>query len=112
MKFTGIDLPDGERMKTVSEYGYKYLGVLEFDDVLNDEMKVKLKVQSGKNTVRAIISWAVSVMRYGAGIINWTKGQLETLDRKTRKLLTVYGMFHPCSDVDRTSIPHQCGYPL
>ena len=55
---------------------------------------------SGKNTVMTINTWAVSVMHYGAGIINWTKGELEKLDRKTRKLLTVYGMFHPCRDVD------------
>lgn len=49
VEFVGKDLPDGERMKTVSEDGYKYLGVLELDGVLNDEMKVKLK---GKNIRR------------------------------------------------------------
>ena len=27
---------------------------------------------SGKNTVMAINTWAVSIMAYGAGIINWT----------------------------------------
>ena len=48
MEFVGIDLPDGEKMKTVLEDGYKYLEVPELDGVLNDEnndpmMKVKLK---------------------------------------------------------------------
>ena len=43
MEFVGLDLPDGERMKIVLEEGYKYLGVLELDGVLNDDMKVKLK---------------------------------------------------------------------
>ena len=42
VEFVGIDLPDGERMKTVLEEGYKYWGILELDSVLN-EMKVKLK---------------------------------------------------------------------
>ena len=43
MEFVGMDLADGEKMKTVLEDGYKYLGVLEMDDVLNDEMNVQLK---------------------------------------------------------------------
>ena len=29
VKFEGVDLPDGCRMKTVEEKGYKYLGILE-----------------------------------------------------------------------------------
>ena len=43
VKFVEIDIPDGERMKTVAEDGYKYLGVHKLDGVLNDEVKVKLK---------------------------------------------------------------------
>ena len=39
--------------------------------------------------------WAVSVLRYGAGIINWSKEELENMDRKTRKRMTIYGMLHP-----------------
>ena len=34
----GIELPDGERMKEVDEEGYKYLGVLQLDKVLNNDM--------------------------------------------------------------------------
>ena len=37
---------------------------------------------SGKNTVMAINTWTVSIMAYGAGIINWTKIELEKLDKK------------------------------
>ena len=41
------------------------------------------------------------MIRYGAGIIGWTKAILQALDRKTRKMLTIYGAHHPKADVDR-----------
>ena len=56
---------------------------------------------NGVNTITAINSRAVSVVRYGALIIKWRKEDLEKMDRKMRKLLTVYRAFHPQSDVDR-----------
>ena len=43
---------------------------------------------NGGNIISAINSRAVSMIRYGAGIINWTKMELEELDLKTRKLMT------------------------
>ena len=54
-----------------------------------------------KNKINAINTWAVSVLRYGAGIIRWTKEELKSLDRMTRKVLTMNGAFHPKSDIDR-----------
>ena len=56
---------------------------------------------NGGNVISAINSRAVAVVRYGAGIIKWTKLELEELDRKTRKLMTIYGAHHPTVDVDR-----------
>ena len=40
-------------------------------------------------------------MRYGAGIIDWTKDELRQIDRKTRKLLTIHRALQPQADVDR-----------
>jgi len=45
---------------------------------------------SAKNKIQAIGSLAVPVLRYSFGIVNW-RPELQKLDRKTRKLLTVYG---------------------
>ena len=56
---------------------------------------------NGGNIISAINSRAVSIFRYGAGIIKWTKNELEELDRKTRKLMSMYGAQHPKADVDR-----------
>ena len=50
---------------------------------------------NGGNIISGINSRAVSFVRYGAGIIKWTKNELEELDRKTRKLMTMYGAQHP-----------------
>ena len=61
---------------------------------------LKSKLNAG-NVVSAINSKAVSLIRYGAGILNWTKNEVRNLDRKTRKLMTTYRALHPQADVDR-----------
>ena len=37
--YDGINLPDGEKMKSVNEEGYKYLGIVELDGIKEKEMK-------------------------------------------------------------------------
>ena len=88
--------------------------MLEADHVLHDESKERLKKEyirrvkkclksklNGGNMVKAINTWAVSLMRYSSGIVEWTKADLDVTDRKTRKLMTMYGMLHPLSNVSR-----------
>ena len=48
-----------------------------------------------------IILIMIMIFRYGAGIISWRESELKSIDRKTRKYLTMYGAMHPKSDVDR-----------
>ena len=62
--------------------------------------KLKSKLNGG-NFVSAINSRAVSTVRYGTGIISWTKMELEELDQRTRRLMTMYGEHHPKVDVER-----------
>ena len=41
-------------------------------------LKLVLKSKlNGKNKINAINTWAASVLRYGAGIIRWTKEELK-----------------------------------
>ena len=40
-------------------------------------------------------------MRYGAGTVKWTKSELNEIDRKTRKVMTLNKELHPRSYVDR-----------
>ena len=44
-----------------------------------------------------------------AGIVEWNKEELDTLDRKTRKRLTTYGDFHPKSDADSLYVERSKG---
>ena len=49
----------------------------------------------------------VPVVRYTAGIIDWTQTELEDLDRKARKLMSAHDALHPQSDVDKLYLPRQ-----
>ena len=64
---------------------------------------------NGGNAVNAMNSRAVSIIRYSAGIVEWTKDELRKLDRKTRKLLTINRAFHPQADVDRLYLKRATG---
>ena len=55
---------------------------------------------SAKNKMEAIASLAVPVLRYSFVIVKWHQEELQKLDRKTRKLLTIHGQYHPKADVD------------
>ena len=118
----GIELPGGEVMKEVEESGYKYLGVLEGACIKTKEMKDLVKTEylrrvrlvagswlRGGNMIRAVNTWAVSVVRYTAGILEWNKTELKAMDVKTRKLLTMKGAFHMNSNVDRLYMKRQVG---
>ena len=48
-----------------------------------------------------LIIIAVSVVRYSAGVLEWTVKEWRAMDVKTRKLLTMFGAFHKRSSVDR-----------
>ena len=115
VKSVGIELLDGKVIKSQQEgESYKYLGVLEADRFLGDEMKLKVckecfrrlkKVLNSKlnggNLVQRFNTWTVSLLRYSAALISCRKCELQAIDRKTRNLFTLYGGLHPMSDVDK-----------
>ncbi|XP_063952186.1 uncharacterized protein LOC135153479 [Lytechinus pictus] len=118
-----FQMPNGEEIRSIESGGsYKYLGILEADQLKHQEMKKKIEAEyirrirkvlksklNAGNMVKAVNTWAVALVRYAAGIVEWNKLELETLDRKTRKLLTMHGMFHPKSDVDRLYVSREKG---
>jgi hypothetical protein len=52
---------------------------------------------------------AVPVLRYSFGIINWHQEEIQKLDRKTRKMLTIHGQHHLRADIDRSYVPRKEG---
>ena len=88
-------------MKDIAE---TYLGIFETVKIKEKEMKEKpskkylqrlrlilrSKLNNGNKTM-AVNTWAVFVIRYGAGI----------LYRKTQKFMTMHGALHPKSEINR-----------
>ena len=106
----GIITGSGEVIGEINNNGYKYLGIMERSDICKEQMKRSVKTEYFKrvrlalksrlnaaNVFQAINIWAVPTVRYGAGIIQFAKEELQQLDRKTRKLITLYGGLHPRS---------------
>ena len=105
----GIQLPNSKVIKSLEEgESYKYLGVLKADQVMVNEMKDRVKKEyylrvrkvletklHSVNVFKAINTWAVTVVRYSAAFLRWSRLQLEEIDRRTRKLLTMHNRFHP-----------------
>ena len=70
---------DEERSLHVEEDGYKYLGILEYNEVTYAEMKIRLQNEyyhrlkrilksklNGKNVIMEVNTWAVSALGLGA----------------------------------------------
>ena len=64
---------------------------------------------NSRNKIIAINTWTVSLMRYGAGIVKWTKSELDKIGRKTRKVMTLNKKLHPRSYVDRLYVSRMEG---
>ena len=71
-------------------------------------MTLKSKLSS-KNKIQAINTWAVALLRYGAGIINWKVDESKKMDITMRKTLTMYGTLNPKSDIDRLYLKQKHG---
>ena len=105
-----------------AKYSYKYLGVLQANSILHEEVKEKTKKEYFKRvreilkaeiyakfTANAITTYAMPILRYGFGILKWTQGELRAIDTKTRKTLTKFGYHHPKSNVHRLYLSRSCG---
>ena len=111
----GIELPNVKVIKPLEgEESYKYLGVLEAREVMVNEMKDKVRKENhrrvrkvletklnSENVFKAINCWAVSVVRYSAAFLGWSRLQLKEIDRRMRKLLTMHNGFLPKSNLER-----------
>lgn len=93
---------------------YKYLGMSENSLTNHEKMKEVIKKEyfsrvrsilkselTGKNKFTAIASLAHPVLAYSFGVVEWKKSEIQQLDVKTRKLLTLHNLHHPKADVDR-----------
>ena len=115
VKLTDVmELPSSEKIREIEKYGYEYMGILEYDRVMEQKMKDKFKNEyfrreklilkrklDGRNKIMALNTWALSILRYGAGILKWNKNELKEMDRKTRKVIKTSKELYPRSGVAR-----------
>jgi hypothetical protein len=59
---------------------------------------------NAKNKITGTGAYVVPVLSYSFSIINWRLDELKQIDRKTRKMLTMYKTHHPKADIDRLHI--------
>ena len=92
----GIEMPSQEKIREIDvQNGYKYLA-LEADGIKDKTMKENIKVEyfrrvrkllksklNSKKVITAMNARAVSIIMYSAGIVEWRKDELQSLDRKT-----------------------------
>jgi hypothetical protein len=57
--------------------------------------------------MQAIGSLSVPVLIYSFGIINWQQEEIQKLDRKTRRVLTIHGQHHTSADIDSLCVPRK-----
>ena len=64
---------------------------------------------NARNKITTIGALGVPVLRYSFGIINWRTEEINQIDRKTGKMLTMYKMHHPKADIDRLCVKRKEG---
>ncbi|XP_063897007.1 uncharacterized protein LOC135118563 [Helicoverpa armigera] len=101
---------------------YKYLGFQQARQINQKETKVNLKKNfkhrlniicrsqlNSRNASKAINSYAIPVLTYSFGIINWSQSDLISLQRTINTTLTSHRKHHPRSCVQRMTLPRREG---
>ena len=109
-------------MRQVNRDRYKYLGVQQFDFIMNIEMNNKveneyirrveklLKSQlNGENVIVGMNPWALGIIRYGAGVLDRTKEELKSIEIKIRKFMTMNGSLQSRGNVGRLHLARNEG---
>ena len=108
------ELRDGDTYKYLGQdESICYEGPLNKDRVLKEYTSRVKKIWrsnlNAANKVRAHNTFALPVLTPTYGILDWTKDEIQDIDIKTRKILTMLGAFHRNSDVDRLYVSRKDG---
>ena len=98
------------------------MGIIELEKIEEGEMKERLikeykrrlrlilrSILHGRNKVTAMSTWAVTIFRYGAGILSCREHELNSIDRNTWKMISLHSAFHLKSGVDRLYLTRREG---
>ena len=101
---------------------YTYLGIEENASLEHKKLREKARKEyirrikkicrsqlSPKNKITAINQMAIPVLAYGFGIIDWPQIEIDQLDVKTRKILTIHKILYRNQCMDRIYLPRREG---
>ena len=118
-----IEIEEGKFVEDLDiDADYKYLGIEE--NATSEHRKLREKARkeyirrlkkicrcelSPKNKITAINQKATPVLSYGFGIIDWPQREIDELDVKTRKILTMHKLIYRNQCMDRIYLPRREG---
>ena len=119
----GMELPNQHKIRTLREKGTcKCLGILETDTTKEVEMKDKIQKEyirrtrkllkttlSSRNLIKGINTWAVTIVRQSGPFLRWTRDELQQMDQRARKLMTMHKALHPRDDINRIYVSRKEG---
>ncbi|KAL1447680.1 hypothetical protein WDU94_000543, partial [Cyamophila willieti] len=101
---------------------YKYLGMIQTKRIEQNRVKEQITKEynrrlsmiakthlNSRNLSKAINTFAIPILTYSFGIVNWSETDLESLERKIRTTLTKNSKHHPRSAIERISLPRNQG---
>ena len=116
----GIELPNpdklerSEKMKPTNTWGSwrltpsnKYKWKTRFEK--KRTRKLLERKLSSRNLIKGTNTWAVALIRYSGPFLKSTRDELEQMDQRTRKLMTMHKALHPRDDVDRLYVSRKEG---
>ena len=62
-----------------------------------------------RNLIQEINTWVVPLVRYSGPFLKWTSQELQQMNKKTRKVMTMHKALHPRDDVHRLSVSRKEG---
>lgn len=105
-----------------AEDTYKYLGFEQNRGINSKKIKQDLMTETkrritkilktklcGQNMVTAVNTYALPVLMYSFGVINWTITDLVNINRQIRVMFTKHRAHHPRSSVERFHLPRKMG---
>ena len=118
-----IEIEEGKFVEELEgDANYKYLGIEENATLEHRKLREKARKEyirrlkkicrcelSPKNKIVAINQKATPVLSYGFGIIDWPQKELDDLDIKTRKILTMNKLIYRNQCMDRIYLPRREG---
>merc|ERR1712115_612034 len=109
-KTEGIDfqINEGQYIKELeNDAVYTYLGIEENASLQHKHLRMKAKKEyirrlkkicrsqlSPRNKITAINQMATPVLSYGFGIIEWPQLEIDLLDAKTRRIITMHKIIY------------------